>query len=124
MGEVIQLMHKIIIFILLILLNPCFTFASQTQFRIDKDIKDGKPLVVQLSVALADNKNQWIVSVPEAIGNGQNAQTNLYWGALYGVKTYLTKKAGWEKIASLKTKDKRILERLVLKKDLCEKDTM
>ncbi len=114
--------NKIIIIVLLILLKSYLpVFASQTQMRIDKDIAAGQPLVIQLSVALADNKNQWIVPVPEAIGNGQNARTNLYWGALYGVKTYMIKKAGWEKISSLETQDKRILERLVLKKKFTRK---
>lgn len=91
--------------------------ASPTQQRITKDIADGKHVVIQVVVALADNENQWIVPVPEALGNGQDARSNLYWGALYGVKTYLTRKAGWQKLISRKVEDKRILERVVLKKD-------
>lgn len=90
--------------------------ASSTQERIDNDIIAGKPVIVQVSVALADNKNQWIVPVPAAIGDGQDASTNLYWGARYGLKTYMTRDAGWKKIASLKPQDHRILERLVLGK--------
>lgn len=115
--------NKIIYTVLLFLLNLSLpAFASNTQLRLDKDIAAGNPVVIQLSVALADNKNQWIVPVPEAIGNGQDARTNLYWGALYGVKTYMIKKAGWKKIASIETKDERILERLVLKKSFTRKD--
>ena len=90
--------------------------ASPTQQRIDKDIAAGKAIVVQIIVALADNKNQWIVPVPESLGNGQELKSNLYWGALYGVKTYLTRKAGWIKLDSLKPANQRILERLILKK--------
>lgn len=111
-----MLNNKIIIIFLILLNSHLPVFASDTQIRLDKDIAAGMPLVIQLSVALADNKHQWIVPVPEVIGNGQDARTNLYWGALYGVKTYLIKKAGWEQISSLETQDKRILERLVLKK--------
>lgn len=115
-------MQKIIIISLLVLLNSLLPlWASQTQTRIDKDIAAGKPVVIQVSVALADNKHQWIVPVPDSIGNGQDARTNLYWGALYGVKTYMVKKAGWQKIASQKTEDKRILERLILKKEFLRK---
>ena len=91
--------------------------ASPTQERIDNDISAGKPVIVQVSVALADNKNQWIVPVPAAIGDGQNATTNLYWGARYGLKTYMTRDAGWKKMASLETRDERIIERLVLRKE-------
>lgn len=90
--------------------------ASTTQARIDKDITAGLPVIIQVSVALADNKYQWIVPVPAVIGNGQDATTNLYWGARYGLKTYMTRDAGWEKVASLTPRDSRILERLVLRK--------
>jgi len=91
-------------------------FSSGTQLRMDKDIESGKPVVIQVCVALADNKHQWIVPVPEHIGNGQDAQSNLYWGARYGLKTYMTRDGRWEKVASLRTQDPRILERLILKK--------
>jgi hypothetical protein len=91
-------------------------WATTTQERMDRDIAVGRPVVIQVSVALADNKNQWIVPVPESIGNGQDARTNLYWGARYGIKTYMLKDGGWEKAATLKPDDKRILERLILKK--------
>ncbi len=106
---------------LFIILTPVFALSSSTQKRIDADIKAGKPVVIHLSVALADNKNQWIVPVPESIGNGQSPRTNLYWGALYGVKTYMLKKAGWEKIATPKVKNPKILERLILKKTFMRK---
>lgn len=103
--------------ILIILLNHSqIAFGSTTQQRMDKDIADGKPIVIQVSVALADNKNQWIAPVPETIGNGQDARTNLYWGARYGIKTYMTKDGGWEKVATLRPHDNRIIERIVFKK--------
>lgn len=111
-----------LIFTAITLFAQGFTaFASSTQTRLDEDIANGKPIVIQLSVALADNKHQWIVPVPAAIGNGQDAGSNLYWGARYGVKTYMTKTAGWEKLASFKPQDDRILERLVLKRSFTRK---
>jgi hypothetical protein len=113
-----------LIIILFILLNDSLIAlgSTSTQTRIDNDIAFGKPVVIQVSVALADNKNQWIAPVPESLGNGQDARTNLYWGARYGVKTYLMKDGGWEKVATIKPQDKRILERLVLKRAFSRKD--
>ena len=96
-------------------------FPSNTQTRMNTDIEAGKPVVIQVCVALADNVHQWIVPVPESIGDGQNQKTNLYWGARYGLKTYMTKDAGWVKIASVKVKDARILERLILKRSFLRK---
>lgn len=109
------------VFLTVLLTHGIAALASPTQTRLDEDIAKGNPIVIQLSVALADNKYQWIAPVPAAIGNGQNARTNLYWGARYGVKTYLTNSAGWTRVASLKTGDKRILERLVLTRTFTRK---
>ncbi|MEP3890035.1 MAG: hypothetical protein ABJN69_06175 [Hellea sp.] len=55
---------------------------------------------VRVIVALADNKYQGIVPISENLGNGQSARTNLYWGALYGVKTYFSRHKDWTKIQS------------------------
>lgn len=67
-------------------------------------------------VALCDNEHQGIVKVPAGIGNGQDARTNLYWGAGYGLKTFFSKKsAEWKLVSSLPSPDERILERLLFK---------
>lgn len=109
-------MIRTTIFIILVS-KSLFALASETQARIDEDIAAGRPIVIQLSVALADNKSQQIVPVPDAIGDGQDAGNNLYWGARYGIKTYMTKDAGWTKVIDTEVADVRILERIVLKKD-------
>ena len=49
-------------------------------------------------VALADNAHQGIVPVPAALGNGDNADKNLYWGAAFGVRTFFHKSDDWEQI--------------------------
>lgn len=95
--------------------------ASTTQQRIDNDISASKPIVIQVVVALADNKNQWIVPVPATLGNGQETRSNLYWGAMYGLKSYMLKKAGWKLLGSQKPSDGRILERLILAKTFYRK---
>jgi len=86
---------------------------SALQSRIDSDLASDRPIVVHVVVALCDNANQGIVPVPAAIGNGQDPNTNLYWGAMYGVRTYLTRKGGWEKIVTLPAANNAILERAV-----------
>lgn len=106
-------------FLLLLVISSFFSgkvFAGATQERIDKDIARGKPIVIHVSVALADNKHQWIAPVHESIGNGQDARSNLYWGARYGLKTFFVKDAGWKVIKNVATQDKRILESLIFTK--------
>lgn len=94
----------------------CIASASPVQERIDRSIHAGEPVVVHVTVALADNKNQWIVPVPESIGNGQNPRTNLYWGARYGLKTFFIKDGGWRRVQAPGADNGKILERLVLQK--------
>ena len=48
---------------------------------------------IHVFVALCDNQFQGIVPVPQILGNGKNPKQNLYWGALYGVRSYFENKA-------------------------------
>jgi hypothetical protein len=67
-------------------------------------------------VALCDNKYQGIVPVPEKIGNGQNPDANLYWGAGYGVKNFFHRKSdNWKLIKVIKNPSNEILERVIFK---------
>ena len=70
---------------------------------------------IHVFVALCDNKYQGIVPVPASIGNGQNATTNLYWGAAYGVKTYFNKSSEWKIVEIKKNPAENILERILFK---------
>jgi hypothetical protein len=92
--------------------------ARTVQDRLDSDITAGKPVVVHVVVALCDNVNQGIIPVPEALGNGQDPKTNLYWGARYGVRTHLLGAAGWTRIDAAKPDDPRVLDRVVLHTNL------
>ncbi len=74
-----------------------------------------QPTTIYILVALCDNKYQGIVPVPKAIGNGQDANNNLYWGAGFGLKTYLNKQQDWQLIKVQKNQQAIILERLVYK---------
>ncbi|MCP4344543.1 MAG: hypothetical protein GY795_03330 [Desulfobacterales bacterium] len=56
--------------------------------------------VIHVFVALCDNIHQGIVPVSPALGNGDDPRNNLYWGAMYGLKTYLKKSPHWELLAT------------------------
>jgi len=56
--------------------------------------------VVHVFVALCDNANQGIHPVPAALGNGQDPENNLYWGAQYGVATFLRRGGHWRLLDS------------------------
>jgi len=70
---------------------------------------------IHVFVALCDNKYQGIVPVPAKIGNGQDAATNLYWGAAFGVKTFFNKSSEWKLIEIKKNPAENILERILFK---------
>lgn len=82
---------------LLVALLPCAVAASNTH--------------ISVIVSLVDNASQGIAPVPAKIGNGDDPRTNLYWGALYGVKTFLSKADGWRKLGCEKNISDTILER-------------
>jgi len=69
---------------------------------------------IHIYVALCDNKYQGIVPVPPKIGNGQDPNSNLYWGCSFGIRTYFKKSKEWDLIKSQKLDSIR-LERLVFK---------
>jgi len=66
---------------------------------------------IHVIVSLVDNASQGIEPVPAKIGNGDDPRSNLYWGALYGVKTFLSKADGWRTLGCEKAISDTILER-------------
>ncbi len=64
-------------------------------------------------VALCDNRYQGIVPVPAALGNGQDPGNNLYWGAMYGVKSYLSRQPGYLLRGTSENPQEHVLERAV-----------
>jgi hypothetical protein len=70
---------------------------------------------VHVFVALADNQSQGIVPVAAKLGNGEDPERNLYWGSAYGVKTFFTRSADWERIKCGEKPKAEILERCVFK---------
>jgi hypothetical protein len=68
---------------------------------------------IHVFVALCDNQSQGIVPVPKQLGNGNDPRNNLYWGALYGTKTFMKKSKDWTLRAVVKNPSEKILERVV-----------
>jgi len=66
---------------------------------------------ISVIVSLVDNLSQGIEPVPAKIGNGDDPRNNLYWGALYGVKTFLSKADGWHNLGCEQNINDTILER-------------
>ncbi len=73
------------------------------------------PRIIHVIVALADNKYQGIVSVPAAIGNGDDPGRNLYWGCGAGVRTWFRKSADWKPAAKCQSGKSPVLERCIFK---------
>lgn len=71
--------------------------------------------VVHVFVALADNAHQGIVPVPARLGNGDDPERNLYWGAGYGVKSFFARSSEWQLLASQARPNPEVLERCVFR---------
>ncbi len=93
---------KIILWLVIVSCNIAVLTAQKTK-------------TVHVYVALCDNVHQGIVPVSEQLGNGQDPNSNLYWGAMYGVKTYLKNSKDWKLIKKNTTTDTLVLEQLLFK---------
>jgi hypothetical protein len=80
--------------------------AQKTRSKENPIVKINVPVVniaafdstintIHVLVALCDNKYQGIVPVPSKIGNGQDPNSNLYWGCGAGVRTYFKNSKNW-----------------------------
>lgn len=89
----------ILVLLCIVALTPLFAQSQQT---------------IHVMVALCDNQYQGIVKVPKGIGNGQDPNSNLYWGCGYGIRTFFKKSADWKELKRYKV-DEFVLERIVFK---------
>lgn len=74
--------------------------------------------VIHVFVALCDNVNQGIVPVAPTLGNGDDPQRNLYWGAAFGVKSFFATSKDWRVVDSKTPSNKSasvVLERSIFK---------
>lgn len=86
---------------------------TEAAARIAEKISNGQPLVVHIMVPLCDNEHQGIVPVPTRLGNGLDPRQNLYWGALYGIKTHFRRSNKWQMVKSQTFPDSTVLERVI-----------
>ena len=70
---------------------------------------------IHIYVALCDNKHQGIVPVPKSLGDGNKPHSNLYWGAMYGTKTFLKKSSHWTLLQTTKNPRTNVLEQCIFK---------
>jgi hypothetical protein len=94
------------------------TDLEQVQQRRDADFAAGLPLVAHVVVALCDNEHQGIVPVPAALGNGADPKSNLYWGAMYGVRTYFRRSKEWQALPVSLPRVEHILDRVLFKREV------
>ncbi len=93
--------------------QPTTTSSPLSEQNTDLPTIDAK--VIHVVVALCDNRYQGIAPVPAKIGNGQDPFNNLYWGAAYGVKTFMKKQPQWQLTNTIDKPVDPILERLIFK---------
>lgn len=93
--------------------NTTVSVAATASPVLNKPFDSSKK-VIHVLVALCDNRYQGIVPVPAAIGNGQDANNNLYWGCSYGIRTFFKKSSQWKLLKQYKI-DSIKLERLIFK---------
>ena len=86
--------------------------------RLDTDAAGGKPLVAHVVVALCDNEFQGIVPVPAKLGDGDAPQSNLYWGAMYGVRSFFRHQPGWKSVPISASGDARVLDRALFEREI------
>ena len=72
--------------------------------------------VVHVFVALADNAHQGIIPVPATLGNGDDPERNLYWGAAFGVRTFFRKSTEWQETLRVPKPYPGVLERVVFER--------
>lgn len=70
---------------------------------------------IRVFVALADNASQGIAPVPAKIGNGDDAASNLYWGASEGFKSVFGRSKSWKLEKTETDPSTEILERRTYK---------
>lgn len=72
-----------------------------------------EPIRLQVFIALADNKSQGILPVPAAIGDGDDAAKNLYWGCSEALKPVLKASGIWKLERSEANPRPDIIERAI-----------
>jgi len=99
-----KLTKIIISAVTLVAFTSCVSHSDQKSYRS-----------VHVFVALCDNKTQGIVPVPPKLGNGEDPKNNLYWGALYGVKSFFKRSKNWKLLETIQNPANPISERCIFR---------
>ncbi len=107
-------------FLLTLLLPPLVQAGAleAAAARRDADFESGAPMVAHVVVALCDNASQGIVPVPAKLGDGDDPDSNLYWGAMYGVRGWFRRSRDWSSLPVNASKDSRVLERALYRREI------
>lgn len=87
--------------------------AEAVRARMRIDALRGEPFVAHVVVALADNVHQGITPVAATLADGDAPQSNLFWGAPDGLRSYLERRGSWRLAGTLPTPREEVLERVV-----------
>ena len=99
--------------IIILLMSFAYLLAPAVTAQANEHVNESANKTVHIIVVLADNANQGIVPVPDKLGDGMNPRTNLYWGALYGVKTHFRRQNSITTLPSKNTPlPKNVLEQI------------
>lgn len=94
----------------------CLAGAVLGQAGAQEKARPAPARVVHALVALCDNATQGIQKVPAKIGNGDDPDSNLYWGCSDGLRAYFKKSASWRLVESRREAPPAVvLERCVFK---------
>lgn len=95
-------------------LAPAAVTAPTQGRQFDQTVHNEVP-VVHVFVALCDNVHQGIVPVAPSLGNGDDPDRNLYWGAAFGIKSFFSKQKNWSVIAIVPNPRSGVLERVIFR---------
>lgn len=70
---------------------------------------------IRVFVALCDNETQGIAPVGKKIGNGDDPESNLYWGCTDGIAVHFKKTGNWKVVKSESDVSKAVLRRITFK---------
>lgn len=106
----------------ILVLGSLLSFGQKVENRaqilnyLQAKINQGEPLVAHVLVPLCDNEHQGIVPTSASIGNGMDADHNLYWATSKGVKRFFKELKDWEMIRLTYDIGDNILQRVVFTK--------
>jgi len=72
---------------------------SERHAGIGDDVRSGKPVVVEVFVPLCSDDKGGPCGKHSGAGDPKNLEDNLYWGAVFGARTYLGRRdTGWSRV--------------------------